>query len=252
MGKLHELLAVEGDLKKTASIVLDEAKNTLAKKPDHFIETATATKYFNESSSNLNTEEFKSLVTTVAEKLEYVGEMVTRSFDAYLQKEATNQTATADVVIKGKTFLEKVPVVVLLGMEQRLKELRDLYEAIPTLRPGPVWELDASKPNGVYRSKHDEERFLTKKERKVIVKVPATDKHPAQVDTLDEDVPVAKRVVTTWSSMLTVTKKSELLDRLDELIQAFKKARQRANEAEIIDLEMGKKIFSYLHENLVG
>jgi len=250
MGKLHELLAVEGDLKKTASVVLEEAKNTLAKKPDHFLQTATATRYFNESSANLNTDEFKALITTVGDKLEYVGEMVSRAFDAYLQKEATNQTATADVVVDGKVFLAKVPVVVLLGMEQKLKELRDIYEAIPTLRPGPVWEPDVGQ-TGVYRAKHDEDRFLTKKERKVLVKVPATDKHPAQVETIDEDVIVAKRSVTTWSSMYSVNDKSHLMDRLDTLIQAFKKARQRANEAEIVQREMGQKIFAYLH-NSVG
>jgi len=252
MGKLHELLAVEGDLKKTASVVLEEAKNTLAKKPDHFLQTATATRYFNEASANLNTDEFKSLITTVDAKLEYVGEMVARAFDAYLQKEATNQTAVADVIVDGKVFLSKVPVVVLLGMEQKLKELRDMYEAIPTLRPGPVWEIDPSSQAGVYRAKHDEDRFLTKKERKVLVKVPATDKHPAQVETIDEDVIVAKRSVTTWSSMYSVNDKSHLMDRLDTLIQAFKKARQRANEAEIIDRDMGSKIFSYLHHAVTG
>jgi hypothetical protein len=176
--------------------------------------------------------------------------MVSRAFDAYLQKEATNQTATADVVVDGKVFLAKVPVVVLLGMEQKLKELRDIYEAIPTLRPGPVWEPDVGQ-TGVYRAKHDEDRFLTKKERKVLVKVPATDKHPAQVETIDEDVIVAKRSVTTWSSMYSVNDKSHLMDRLDTLIQAFKKARQRANEAEIVQREMGQKIFAYLH-NSVG
>jgi hypothetical protein len=247
MSKLHEILAVEGDLKKTATVVLDEAKNTLAKKPDHFLKTATVTKYFDENDIKLNTDEYKALVTTVGDKLEYVGEMVTRYYDAYLQKEATNQHAKADVVIDGNVFLTDVPVVVLLGMETKLKELRDVYEAIPTLRPGPVWEIDPNEGKGVYRAKHDEKRFLTKKTRKAFVKSPATDKHPAQVETIDEDVAVAERVVTTWSSMLSVTEKSLLLDRLDNLIQAFKKARQRANEAEIVPAEMGKKIFTYLH-----
>ena len=247
MSKLHEVLAVEGDLKKTASVVLDEAKNTFAKKPDHFLETFTETKFFDEAEAKLNTEEYKAKVTTVGEKLEYLGEMVTRWYDAYLQKEATNQTANADVVVDGKVFLSNVPVVVLLGMETRLKELRDVYEEIPTLRPGPTWELDTNKGKGVYRSKHPEERFVTRKTRKAFVLAPATDKHPAQVQALDEDVAVAKKTAHTWSSMLSVTDKSKLLDRVDNLIQAFKKARQRANEAEIVKVEMGKAIFEYLH-----
>src|SRR5271168_1489013 len=114
MTKLHEILAVEGDLKKTATVVLEEAKNTLAKKPDHFLEHASRVEYLTEENAKLNSEEFKALVTTVSEKLDYIGDMVSKAYDVYLQKEATNQTAFADVVVNGSVFLEHVPVVVLL------------------------------------------------------------------------------------------------------------------------------------------
>jgi hypothetical protein len=80
----------------------------------------------------------------------------------------------------------------------------------------------------------------------------ATDKHPAQVQALDEDVPVAKRTTHVWSGMLSVYDKSLLLDRVDTLIQAFKRARQRANEAELVERHMGKRIFQYLHGPLVA
>lgn len=247
MAKLHEILAVEGDLRATAATIIKEANGTFDKRPNHFLQTETTTTYFSEDEKHLDATEHKKMETTVAEKLSYVGDMVTRYYDAYLQKESTNQTARATVEINGVPFLENVPVVVLLGMEQRLKELRDTYETIPTLQPGPTWERDARMPIGVYRSQYPEERFVTKKTKRAFTLAPATDKHPAQVQALDEDVPVAKRIVTTWSGMLSVYDKSLLLDRVDALIQAFKRARMRANDAELVQREMGKQIFDFLH-----
>jgi hypothetical protein len=252
MAKLHEILAVEGDLRSTADTVLKEAAGTFDKRPEHFIQREVAVEHFAEGDKTLDTREHKKMETTVAEKLDYIGEMLTRAYDAYMQKEATNQTARATVEVDGKPFLENVPVVVLLGMEQRLKELRDVYEQIPTLQPGPHWETDKSMRIGVYRARDPEVRFITKKTKRAFVMYEATDKHPAQVQALDEDVPVAKRTTHVWSGMLSVYDKSLLLDRVDTLIQAFKRARQRANEAELVERHMGKQIFQYLHGPLVA
>jgi hypothetical protein len=253
MARLHEILAVEGDLRSTADTVIKEAAGTFDKRAQHFLQTQTSTQHFDEKDKErLDSTEYKKMETTVSEKLAYVAEMVTRYYDAYLQKEATNQKATATVEIDGQAFLENVPVVVLLGMEQRLKELRDTYEQIPTLQPGPTWERDVTMQFGVYRSRHPEERLVTKKIRTPFIMYEATDKHPAQVTALDEDKPVAKRIVTTWSGMLSVHEKSLLLDRVDALIQAFKRARQRANEEKLVERDMGKKIFAYLHGPLLG
>lgn len=251
MAKLHEILAVEGDLRSTATAVIEEAGGTFDKRPAHFIQTETATTHFDKAEEHLDTTEHKKMETTVAEKLLYIGDMVTRYYNAYLQKESTNQTAKATVEVAGQPFLADVPVVVLLGMEQRLKELRDMYGKIPTLQPGPNWERDRTMVVGVYRSQHAETRFVTRKTKRAFTLSPATDKHPAQVTALDEDVPIAKRTVTTWSGMLSVHEKSLLLDRVDTLIQAFKRARQRANDATLIERDMGKQIFDYLHGPLL-
>lgn len=251
MAKLHEVLAVEGDLRSTAETVQKEASGTFDKRAAHFLQTTAETRYFADADTKLDTTEYKKMETTVVEKLAYVAEMVTRYYDAYLQKEATNQTARANVEINGKIFLENVPVVVLLGMEQRLRELREVYRMIPTLQPGPTWKRDPTLSWGAYRSEHPEKRFLTKKTKKAFILAESTDKHPAQVQALDEDVPVAERITTTWSGMLSVHEKSLLLDRVDVLIQAFKRSRQRANEAELVQREMGRTIFDYLHSPLL-
>jgi hypothetical protein len=251
MAKLHEILAVDGDLRGTAETVIKEAGDTFSKRAQHFVQLQTETKYLAESDRHLDSTEHKKMETTVSDKLAYVGDMVARYYDVYFQKESTNQAARADVEIDGKTFLSDVPVVVLLGMEQRLKELRDTYAAIPTLQPGLTWERDATMEHGVYRSVHPDVRTITKKTKVPFELSKATDKHPAQVQALDEDIVVAKRTVTTWSGMLSVLDKSLLLDRVDTLIQACKRARMRANEAVVVEREMGKTIFAYLHGPLL-
>jgi hypothetical protein len=247
VGKLHEVLAVEGDLRSTAGTVIKEAEGTFDKRPAHFLQIETRTEHFAEGDRTRDSSEHKKIETTVADKLAYVGEMVRRYYDCYLQKESANQQARANVEVDGKAFLSDVPVVVLLGMEQRLKELRDMYEKIPTLQPGPTWVPEPSMGVGVYRSQHDDVRFVTKKTKEPVIMYPATDKHPAQVQVLDTDVPIARRITTNWSGMLSVYDKSMLLDRIDTLIQAFKRARMRANEVEAPSREMGEKIFEFLH-----
>jgi hypothetical protein len=248
VGKLHEILAVEGDHKKVAEEVINEAINTLSKKADHFIGKRTEIQHFKEEDRPLDTVAIKEMVTTVPEKLEYVGEMVTRWYDSYLEKETTNQTAKADVIINGNVFLKDVPVIVLLGMEQRLKDLRNVYSAAPTLAPGLKWQRDPTGKQGQYfYENRGDAKFGTKKVFKAFVKAPATDKHPAQVDTYTEDEKISRITESVWSGCLSVNEKSHLIDRVDELIQAFKKARQRANDAEIVKSSMGAKIFEFLH-----
>lgn len=251
MASLHEVLAVEGDLRKTATTVRDEAMAVFKGKVDLFTETVTTTAYFdNDEAARLDGSETSALTTTVGQKLTWVAEMMTRYLDAYLQKEATNQTANADVVLDDRVFLTAVPVTALLGMEQILKDLRDTYAAIPTLKPGPVWQLDQERGKGVYRARDPEITFITKKTVRPVVMSPATDKHAAQIEKVPEDIKIAKRAKSTWSGTLSVTDKAELLDRLDRLIQAFKQARMRANCVDVVSGQMGAAVFAYLHGEL--
>lgn len=234
MGKLHEILAVEGDLSGTAKKVIEEATHTFAKKPDLFIEETQITSYFAEEDAKLNTTVTSAMTTTVDDKLAYLAGPVARYYNAYLAKEATNQTASADIVIDDVVVFKAVPAVVLLGMETKLKELRAVYESIPTLAPGIVWEPDTSRPGSVQRSRDPEIRFINKRTITPVELSPATKEHPAQVKAIEVDVPVAKREVIRLSGMLSSADKSKLLARLDQLIRSVKKARQRANSVEAL------------------
>lgn len=247
--KLHEVLAVEGGLQTTAKSIAAETIKTFGQKDAHFVGVSKSVSHFAEEDANLNTIENKALVTTVAKKLAYMAGSQVKALDAYLQKEATNQRAFADLEVDGKVIATEVPATVLLGLETKLADLRKVYEEIPTLAPGPVWEpdLDQSSTGDVYKARDATVTFRTKRMVKPIIMAPATKEHPAQVQAIQEDVPVAKISAQEWSGMMSSADKSELLGRLDKLLRAVKRARQRANSTEVVSRHIGKTIFEYLH-----
>lgn len=250
--KLHEILAVEGGLQAAARKINEETVRTLNSKDAHFIGTTTIVKFFDEGDAEkLNTEETKAMVTTVGAKLDYNKRANVRAWDAYLQKESANQNARADIEVDGKVLASGVPGVVLLGMETKLAELRAVYEAIPTLAPGPNWQPDPEVGKGVFRAAEPEVKFRTKKIIKGIELSPATKEHPAQVQAASEDVVVAKVMTHIWSGMLSGADKSAILDRLDKLLRAVKRARQRANEVPVENRHFGESLFSFIHGDTI-
>jgi hypothetical protein len=247
MAKLHEVLAVESGLQTTAKKTNEETIKTFGKKDEHFLGSVKRTEYFDaDEGAKLNTREDKAMVTTVVDKLLYNTGPNVRALDAYLQK--------ADITVDDKILFAQVPATVLLGLETKLTELRAVYEAIPTLAPGATWEPDTNmRKSGVYRSKHSEITFRSKRIVKPVVMAPATEHHPAQVQAIQEDVPVARIVTDHWSGMITSAQKSDLLGRLDKLLRAIKRARQRANSTEIVKSgSIGKTLFDYIHGDIVA
>jgi len=245
MAKLHELLAVEADLTNTANKLMEEANTTFIKKPDHFTGFTKETKYLDERRSLENTTENKQLVTTVDDKLDYALSHAGKMYDALLQKEATNQTAKADLIVDGKTIAKDIPSTFLLGMESRLKIVRALVEGIPTLPPAIEWRDDINAGKGRYRN-NPVATFKTEKKVEFVTLAPATDKHPAQVKDWTADVNVARVDTTTFSGMWSTQRKADVLDRIDTLAQAVKQARQRANMAEVVPVKIGAALLDFI------
>lgn len=250
MGKLHELLAIEADKNNISTKLVEESRATLSKKPDHFRGFTKQLTYFDDKRAVENAEETKLVVSTVDENLEYTLNHVASYFDVILQKEMTNQTAVADLVVGDVTFAKGIPATFLLGMETRIKNLRALFEAVPTLPPAIAWEADINSGPGYYRSPKTMVP-RTEKQVKFVTLAPATDKHPAQVKDWTEDVPVAKVETVEYSGMWTVQQKADALDRVDVLLQAIKKARQRANTAEVVDAHIGAALTNYIFNGTV-
>ncbi len=244
--KLHEIIAVEGDLQNTANKVIDEAVQTFSKKAEHFIEQLSSLRMHNEERQDENTSDHKAMVTTVGEKLDYVGKHLIKYYDAISRKERTNQEARADLVVNGDVLIVGMPGTLLLGLESRLRQFRTMCEAIPTLQPGIVWIHDEDRPGRVYKISEARKRFKTEKIKESKVIVQPTKEFPAQVDTWTVDKPCGTISDQIWSGMLSPAEKSDLIGRVDTILRAVKKARQRANEAEVVDLRVGKTIVDYI------
>lgn len=246
MSKLHELLAVEGDLEGAYRKILAETANTFTKKPAHFMGSVRRLKIYDETKET-PAPEHKELDTTVGEKLDYQQDHIMRYFDAVLQKEMTNGIAKADIVVDGTTVATQLPATFLLGLETKLRLLRDTYDKIPTLQPGIKWEIDAKAGTGVYKTTNPEETYQTEKVIEPHVLYPATKEHPAQVKEMSKTVTTGKYTRTVTSGMLSPADKSALLGRLDKLLRAVKKARQRANATKVVTASVGKDLFNFIN-----
>jgi len=243
---LHELLAVEGDLDGAHKKILDETRVTFTKKADRFMGQFRKFEMFVEDGIDYP-EESQALDTTVQDKLDYMEKTECRYFDAILQKEATNQIAVADLIIDGVTISNGLPATFLLGMETRLKNLKSAYESIPTLQPGVEWVLDPSMGKNIYKTAKPVEKIKTETIIEPVVLYEATKEHPAQVKESSKVKNIGKYSTTTWSGMITPAEKSVLLGKIDKLIRAFKKARQRANTTEVTKRTIGKELFAFIN-----
>ena len=254
MGQLHEVLSIDGDLKGEKKRIKEETENVFAKKPNLFSGFIKILEMFSDDRKEEEAAggERKEIVTTVPQKLKYMSKSFTRFWDARLQKESANQEAKADILIEGAIFAKDVPVTFLLGMEEELKQLRSVYDAIPTLQPGMEWVRDTQKGPDYWKVAHP---TVTSKGEKVIefkIIVPPTTEHPAQVREWSNDKDVGRYVTENWSGMISPAEKSLAIGKIDIVLRAFKKARQRANNQETRNIGIGKKIFDYVHGDLVA
>ena len=244
--KLHEILAVESDLERVAAHIIAEAKNTFNKKTNLFQGSVKTAEMFEDGVPTPAPEQIK-MAETVPRKLTYVGKAVARWLDVVFQKERTNQKAVADLVVDGTVLATALPATFLLGLETKLKRLRDMYIEIPTLAPGIHWEPAPDEGKDVYTTAAPMERFITNKQVKSTVLYEATKEHPAQIDKWTEDVKVGRYLVQASSGMITPAHKAEILGRLDKLTQAAKAARMRANSAEVQKDQIGKVLMEYIN-----
>lgn len=247
-GQLHELLAIEGDLKGEKDKVRDEAIVTFGKKPGLFLGQLKKLEMLDASRVAEQGEERHALSETVPKKLSYLSKAFARYWDVKVQKESANQEARTDVEIDGTVMFTDLPVTFLLGMEEEMRQLRKVYDAIPTLQPGVDWKKDDTLGKDVYKAVHPVVKNKTEKTVEHKVLVPATPEHPAQITQWNEDKTVGKYTTHSWSGMVSPAEKSKMLGKLDKVLRAFKRARQRANTQETKKLQVGKLIFDYINK----
>lgn len=160
------------------------------------------------------------------------------------QRDTANTRAKADVVVDGRVIVKDAPVPYLLTLEKQLNDLHSEVKKIPTLDPSERWNFDSQL--GVYVSQTTE-TARTKKVSGVLTLAPATDKHPAQVKEITEDVRVGTWQTTKHSSAIPVTEKAKYLANVEKLQRAVKFAREEANNTEVDTSNLpGRDILSFI------
>jgi hypothetical protein len=187
--------------------------------------------------------ESKIVQLTVADVLTEASKLITDIIDLNASNEEGNCVAKADVEVDGKKILTGVPVSMLLFLEKRMKDFRDVFDHLPTIDPAEVWNVDGN--TGMYRTA-PADTHKTKKVPKVIVLAPATKEHPAQAQLAHEDIIEGVWETTKFSGAIPATVKKGYLERVDQIITALKKARERANSIDVPERKVAKPILDFV------
>ncbi|SHN29756.1 hypothetical protein [Cryptosporangium aurantiacum] len=179
----------------------------------------------------------------VDELLDEAARTLSRLFDVTASKDETNARARGDIVVDGETIAAQVPVTFLMTLEKELIDWRGVVAKLPVLDIADVWTRDADA--GAYRS-DPRETTRTAKVPRVQVLYEATEKHPAQVTSYNEDVVVGFWTTVKLSGAIPAGRKATLLDRVDKLIAAVRMAREQANMEEVVDNPLGAALTGYL------
>ena len=241
--QLHQLLAVESDLRQKAKKITEETITTFNKRADHFDGIVKQYVPYDEEADKIPPE-IKQVVTTVDDKLFHTQKALIQAIDAQLSKEQTNASGTATAVLDVGGAEYTLSAQALLSLEKTLVVVRALYDNVPTLDPTKKWvtsEIEA----GIYES-NGHQAYRKEKRAKVIELAPATKEHPAQAELTHIDEQVGTMTTDYKTGRVTPRQKSEWLERIDELIGAVKKARSRANQAEVINIKIATDLFRYI------
>lgn len=248
MPKLHELLAVESNLENQAAKCRSELAGTFEKKRHLFEEKLVTFTPAGEGTQAIK-ETQSDIQTNVGKELDWVQSHIVKALDASYQVAEANTKARADVVLEDDAqtvLLTGVPATALLELEKRVAEIMALVVAVPTLDPAKGFTKDTSRNLYVARTVN---KTRTRKEKKVFIKYEATKEHPAQTELLDQDVTIGTIQEQEWSGLITPAEKAELINRVEIVARAVRRARSRANDVEVnTGAKIGAKLLGYIFD----
>lgn len=172
-----------------------------------------------------------------------VANLYTDIFNITFTKDKANMEACADVVVDGQVMVEKAPVSWLLWADKRIQEARTFFDSLPTLNEAETWERD--EVSDLWKAT-PAKVIKTEKIPVPVLMYAHTDKHPAQVERVQKDVPIGQYEKQNFSSALPAERKRKVLDKIDRVLIALKVARANANSLEVERAQVAKPIFEYI------
>lgn len=256
MTVLHEILAVERHATEQANLILEESVKKFGK-TEYFSGHTSVLKMLVDSPENdaiaRAAFEERPLITTVFETVQYALSSWANAEDVIFRKNVTNTVAKADFIVRGVTIATDVPVDELMGLENRLKKLREVMARIPTLDNSKKWEKDENAAmRGVWVTPEAVVTAKTEKVTKPVVLYEATEHHPAQVKEVSTDTTVGTYERSYTSGAATSRQKANVLALLDEMMAEVKKARMRANQVQVVEVNIGHALTKMLLDELAS
>jgi len=242
MAKLNQIIALTNGKKANTTTVVTKVYHTL-QKADLFNGLERKYQALDEEGEKLPSES-KIIQQTVVNNLKVAEDSLVDLMDIVATQEFGNCLAKADVVVDGTVLAKDVPVSYILFLEKKADEIKSLVSAIPVLSSDVRWTQSNSDPNVYVTDTVVTNR--TKKVPKAFVKAPATDKHPAQVDVFTEDVIVGNWNKVDMSSAIPLSKRDDMLKKVELFREALKVAREEANSVNVDNINVGRNITNFI------
>lgn len=241
--KLHQILAVEADIRNQATKDLTEIYHAIQKAD---LVTGLFKEYrpIRDGDTKLPSER-KALQVRVTEKLKEAVAIMERQFDVTATRDVSNCGARADIVLDDGTVLAKdLPSMYLLWLEKKLEELHAVVMKMPTLPADMEWDRDENQ--NCWKNRHEITSHRTEKEEAALVLLQPTKEHPGQAQKIVKDNVVGYWTTHLYSGALTVPQAKSLKERVESLAKAVKMAREKANQVEIADTKVGGALLKYV------
>ncbi|WOL31454.1 hypothetical protein [Microcoleus phage My-WqHQDG] len=159
-----------------------------------------------------------------------------------------NTEVLVDVVVQGEIMFSKVPPTFLMELKKQVADIYTLVSKLPTLDPSTQWDFN---PNSEVYVSPPMTTYKTQKTKRMMTLAPATDKHPAQVTTWDEDVAVGTWSKVDQSGAIPLPLKNKLVSNVEALEKAIGDALAEANAHKVKDLGGRQKVVDYLFKDIL-
>lgn len=179
----------------------------------------------------------------VSTALKDVENVLSDMLNVVATQDVNNCKTLVDVKVDDKVVIEKVPVTYLMFLEKQIQDLETFVTALPVLDANVKWEWDHNKGHFV---SEESKSVKTKKVLQHKVLYEATENHPAQIETWNEDVNIGTWTNTKFSGACPLPVKKKYIEKVRKLKDAIKFAREEANSMEVEKKEVSKGIFEYL------
>jgi hypothetical protein len=243
MAKLNQVIAIEKGIKSQATAAVSTHYKTI-QKPELFAGLSKTYQALNADDNEKLPAESKRVQYRVPDLVRAVEVSLSELLQVTARKDWSNCSATADIVVDGKTLLSGVPVTYLLFLEKQVVDIRSFVSTLPTLDEAEDWTYDSN--SALYKTA-PMITHRTKKAQKPLVLYPATPEHPAQTQLITEDVAAGNWTLIKQSGAIPRTIKLDMLVRVEKLVIAVKEARELANIVDEVKApDVPPAIFDYL------